>query len=165
MLLKFAMIGVGLYGFAMPLLRRLGFLAGRPRFELAIPPLFLSSAFFVLAAYQLGRLVLFPRGFFGVEPNGTLTRFGEWPEFCLSLAFAAYAFLVWRRLQTDAFETKDEALAAATVPPPSPHLRDGLQHARRQAMAHGPTDLDEPVAGDVDEAEAAQRDPADVVTS
>jgi hypothetical protein len=95
--LKFAMIGVGLYGFVVPWVLRVRESQLGPRLGLAVPPLFLTSSFLMLAAYNLGRLVFFPSGFFGVEQNYTLGRFGEWPEFCLSLALALYASLIWRR--------------------------------------------------------------------
>lgn len=97
MVLKFAMIGVGLYGFAVPWLVRMRILGPVRRLTL-VPPLFLTPGFLVLAGYNLGRLVFFPHGFFGFEERGTLARFGEWPEFCLGLALASYTFLVWRRL-------------------------------------------------------------------
>jgi hypothetical protein len=106
--LKFALIGLALYGFFMPWLLRMGALRLGPRLWLTVPPLFLTSSFLVLAAYNIGRLVFFPSGFFGVEQQFTLGRYGEWPELCLSLALALYAFLVWRQLRP--------ASAAADVP-------------------------------------------------
>jgi hypothetical protein len=112
--LKFAMIGLGLYGFVVPWLVRMRGWRRGPRLELAVLPLFLSSTFLVLAGYNLGRLAFFPRGFFGVEENLTLGRFGEWPELCLAFALSVYALLVWRRLQNEM--AAEFAARAAVVP-------------------------------------------------
>jgi hypothetical protein len=61
--------------------------------DLLIPPLFLTSAFFVMFGYKFLRL-----GFFH-ESGFTVTRAGEWAEFCLALGFFAFAFLQWVRLR------------------------------------------------------------------
>jgi hypothetical protein len=90
---------VGLYGSVGACLIRLR--ARRPSddvLDLLVPPLFLTSAFFVIFAYKLLRYTLFP------ESGFTVTQIGEWPEFCLAFAFAAYAFLVRGRLVARARE-------------------------------------------------------------
>jgi len=63
----------------------------RPDVDLLIPPLFLTSCFFVIFGYKALRYVFFP------ESGFTVTKLGEWPELCL--AFAAYSFLTLRRLR------------------------------------------------------------------
>jgi hypothetical protein len=84
---------VGLYGSVVAWLIRW---ATRDRgddlVDFLVPPLFLTSAFFVIFSYKLLRYTLFP------ESGFTITQIGEWPEFCLALGFSVFAFLVWRRL-------------------------------------------------------------------
>ncbi|HWB56161.1 MAG TPA: hypothetical protein VG479_04405 [Gaiellaceae bacterium] len=63
--------------------------------DLLVPPLFLTAAFFVIFAYKLLRYTLVP------ESGFTVTQIGEWPELCLALGFATYAFLVRRRLREE----------------------------------------------------------------
>lgn len=104
--LKFAMIGLGLYGFVAPWLVSMGVWRLDPRLRLAVPPVFSTSAFFVVATYNLGRLVLFPHGFFGLEENTTVVRLGEWSELCLSLALAFYGLLLWRRVRAKATDER-----------------------------------------------------------
>jgi hypothetical protein len=90
---------VGLYGSVGACLIRLR--VRRPSgnvLDLLVPPLFLTSAFFVIFAYKLLRYTLFP------ESGFTVTQVGEWPEFCLAFAFATYAFLVRRHLTSQARE-------------------------------------------------------------
>jgi hypothetical protein len=65
----------------------------RPDMNLLIPPLFLTSAFFVVFGYKTLRYAFFP------ESGFTVTRLGEWAELCLGFAFAAYTFLTLRRLR------------------------------------------------------------------
>ncbi len=67
--------------------------ASRPNVDLLIPPLFLTSCFFVVFGYKTLRYVFFP------ESGYTVTKLGEWPEFCLAFAFAAFSFLTLRRLR------------------------------------------------------------------
>jgi hypothetical protein len=61
--------------------------------DLLMPPLFLTAAFFVMFVYKFLRL-----GFFR-ESGFTVTRAGEWAEFCLALGFFAFACLQWVRLR------------------------------------------------------------------
>jgi hypothetical protein len=61
--------------------------------ELLMPPLFLTSAFFVMFGYKFLRFTFFP------ESGFTVTRTGEWAEFCLALGFFAFACLQWVRLR------------------------------------------------------------------
>lgn len=76
----------GLYGWVSPLLFRVRKAPG-PLADLLVPPLFLAPAFFLLFAFRLGRLT-------GALPerNGVVES-GEWPELCLALALAVFAFL------------------------------------------------------------------------
>ena len=93
--LKFFLIGLGLAGFALPwLLRRRA--SAWYRF---MPPLFMTSAFLVVAAYNLTRLVFFPTGFFGTERNFKVFAFSEWPELLLGYVVCGVVALRWRRGQ------------------------------------------------------------------
>jgi len=85
---------VGLYGSVGAWLLRLRRprWALRPNVDLLIPPLFLTSCFFVVFGYKALRYAFFP------ESGYTVTKLGEWPELCLAFGFAAYAFLTLRRL-------------------------------------------------------------------
>jgi len=69
--------------------------AGVPseRMKLLMPPLFLSSFFFVVFLYKLIRFVLLP------EPAFTIVKYGEWPELCMGLGVATFAALTIRRLR------------------------------------------------------------------
>jgi capsular polysaccharide biosynthesis protein len=84
---------VGLYGSIGAWLIR-----SRPRarssdvVDLLVPPLFLTSAFFVVFAYKFLRATVVP------ESGFTVTQIGEWSEFCLALGFSVFPLLVWRRL-------------------------------------------------------------------
>jgi hypothetical protein len=86
---------VGLYGSVGAWLLRLRRprWALRPDVDLLIPPLFLTSSFFVVFGYKALRFAFFP------ESGYTVTKLGEWPELCLAFAFAAYSFLTLRRLR------------------------------------------------------------------
>ena len=61
--------------------------------DFLMPPLFLTTAFFVMFGYKLLRFAFFP------EAGFTVTRIGEWPELCLAFGFSAFAWLQWRRLR------------------------------------------------------------------
>jgi hypothetical protein len=61
--------------------------------DLLFPPLFLTGAFLVMFGYKLLRFAFFPESGFSV------TRAGEWAEFCLALGFGAFASLQWIRLR------------------------------------------------------------------
>jgi hypothetical protein len=86
----------GLYGAATPWLGRWRPLPWATRRDggLFVPPLFLSSFFLVVFGYKALRYLLFP------ESGYTVTKIGEWPEFCLAFAFAAFSFFVWRTVTT-----------------------------------------------------------------
>jgi len=60
--------------------------------DLLLPPIFLTTAFFVMFAYKALRFAFFR------ESGFTVTRAGEWAELCLALGFSVFAFLQWRRL-------------------------------------------------------------------
>lgn len=84
---------VGLYGSvgAWIIRWRLG---GRSRelVDLLVPPLFLTTAFFVMFGYKFLRFA------FIRESGFTVTRLGEWPEFCLALGLSVFALTVLLRL-------------------------------------------------------------------
>jgi hypothetical protein len=61
--------------------------------DLLLPPIFLTTAFFVMFGYKGLRFAFFRGSGF------TVTRAGEWAEFCLALGFSVFAFLQWRRLR------------------------------------------------------------------
>jgi hypothetical protein len=90
--LKFFLIGLGLAGLALPwLLRRRGSRAYR-----FMPPLFMTTAFLVVATYNLTRLVFFPAGFFGSERHYKVFAFSEWPELLLGYVVCGVLALRWR---------------------------------------------------------------------
>lgn len=60
---------------------------------LIVPPLFTTSAFAVVLAYQAIRFVFFP------EPAFTVTEYGEWSELCMALGLATFVALTVRRVQ------------------------------------------------------------------
>jgi len=66
----------------------------RERVNLLVPPLFLGGAFFVLFGHRLAHF-LGGRGY-------TYHRSGEWAELCFSFALAAFVYLSWRRLRSQA---------------------------------------------------------------
>lgn len=75
----------------------------RPDVDLLIPPLFLTSCFFVVFGYKTLRYIFFP------ESGYTVTKLGEWPELCLAFAFAAYSFLTLRRLRAVSVSRRGES--------------------------------------------------------
>ena len=91
-LVNVVLLGIGLYGTAVPLLARSLSLRGRS--WLFVPPLFLTSAFFVVFGFKLGRFTFIPQ-------RDTIVELGEWPEFCLAFALVVFAALVFRRLRVD----------------------------------------------------------------
>lgn len=61
--------------------------------DLLMPPLFLTGLFFAMFGYKFVRFAFFPESGFSV------TRAGEWAEFCLALGFALFAVLQSLRLR------------------------------------------------------------------
>jgi len=57
---------------------------------LLVPPFFIASAFFLMAAFRIFRYLLVP------DFNTTVTRYGEWIEFSFAYGFAVFALLVYR---------------------------------------------------------------------
>ena len=55
--------------------------------DILFPPIFLTTAFFVMFTYKALRYAFFR------ESGFTVTRAGEWAEFCLALGFSVFAFL------------------------------------------------------------------------
>jgi hypothetical protein len=112
----------GLYGAVAPLLVRWRG-AGQLSAEtlLLVPGLFLVSAFLVLFAYKLARLTFFPRPRFGA------VEWGEWAEFCLAYACAAFAGLAGARLRAWSAVAGAPAWADAA---PLPATRDGAGSLR-----------------------------------
>jgi hypothetical protein len=60
--------------------------------DFLLPPIFLTTAFFVMFGYKALRFAFFR------ESGFTVTRAGEWAELCLALGFSVFALLQWRRL-------------------------------------------------------------------
>lgn len=79
---------IGCYGAVAPWLAR----RRRPSelMRLAVPPLFLSSTFLMLAVYEAVHAVV---------PGATVDAFRRWPELCLALAVATFARLTQQRLR------------------------------------------------------------------
>jgi cbb3-type cytochrome oxidase subunit 3 len=89
-----ALLIAGLYGLAVSWLAGTGRLQRWREFRvLAVPPLFLSSAFLVLFGYKALRFTLFQ------EPRYPVVRAGELPELCLPAALVVMMLLVRRRLR------------------------------------------------------------------
>ncbi len=59
--------------------------------DLLFPPLFLTTAFLVLAGYRSARIMFFP------DPGPIISGYGEWAETCLAFGIMAFTLLVWRR--------------------------------------------------------------------
>jgi hypothetical protein len=94
-----------LYGFAVSWLARAGRLPRWREFRmLAVPPLFLSSAFLVLFGYKAVRFTLLQ------EPRYAVVKAGELAELCMPAALLVMMLLVRRRLR-DAPAPVDLALA------------------------------------------------------
>ena len=92
---RVVMLLLGLYGSAFALaVRWRSREAGNDTVELLIPPLFLFSMFFLIAAFRLTWFVLLaPRPL-----RDTPVSYGEWAEMCVALGMAAFASLGLRRL-------------------------------------------------------------------
>jgi hypothetical protein len=58
--------------------------------HLLVPPFFVASAFFLMFAYRLFRYIFVP------DFHTTITRYGEWIEFCFAYGFVVFAVLVYR---------------------------------------------------------------------
>jgi hypothetical protein len=83
----------GLYGsIGVWIVRGRGLWRESKLIDFLLPPLFLTTAFFVMFGYKALRFTFFRQSGF------TVTRAGEWAEFCLALGFSIFAFLQWRRL-------------------------------------------------------------------
>jgi hypothetical protein len=87
-LLPVAFALVGCYGTASPWLARRW--RARVSWTLAVPPLFLSSSFLLLALYETARLV---------GGGAALDELGRWTELCLAAALTTYAWLAHQRLR------------------------------------------------------------------
>lgn len=57
---------------------------------LLVPPFFVSSAFFLMFAFRAFRYIFVP------DFQTTITRYGEWIEFCFAYGFVVFAVLVYR---------------------------------------------------------------------
>jgi hypothetical protein len=88
---NFGMFCLGLYGSVVAGYLRTRFPKAqfRWRSDLLVPPLFLTSAFFVLFVYKGARMTFLPK-------NYTTNEMGEWAEFSLAFALAMVTYLLWR---------------------------------------------------------------------
>jgi hypothetical protein len=104
-LFGFVVMFGGMYGAFAPLaFAKLW--GNRPRGSLsflAVPPLFLSTAFLMPFSYRLFRLVVWP------DTDYTVVKFGEAPELCLYFGLVLFAYFNLRRLQV----AQPDALADA----------------------------------------------------
>lgn len=93
-LLRVAMLTVGVYGsfFTYAVRARL---RGKHKatVDLLLPPVFLSSAFLLMAIYRIGWAVLLAPEPLRQTPSST----GEWAEFCVPFALLIFALLNLRR--------------------------------------------------------------------
>lgn len=123
--LKFFLIGLGVAGFALPwLLRWRGSSAYR-----YMPPLFMTSAFLVVAGYHLARLIFFPTGFFGSERNFKVFGFSEWPE--LMLGYVVFGVVGLRWWLTRSEQEALRSSAASDRRPDPTAARTGARETRR----------------------------------
>jgi hypothetical protein len=90
-LFNFGMLCLGFYGSAVAGYLRFRFPGAqfRRRSDLLVPPLFLTSAFFVLFLYKVARMTVLPK-------NYTTNEIGEWAEFSLAFALSMVTYLLWR---------------------------------------------------------------------
>ncbi|MFQ5856330.1 MAG: hypothetical protein ACE5LU_11875 [Anaerolineae bacterium] len=94
--LNFVMMLIGAFGSVAYLLNK------RIRVEqyldqanyLFVPPFFLVPAFFVMFLYKFIRFTVWPK------PGFTVTKYGEWAEFCLAAGLSIFTWLNYRRLVT-----------------------------------------------------------------
>lgn len=85
-----ALFGIlGCYGAAAPWIARRRGRAATEVTRLAVPPLFLSSAFLLVALYEGVRVAV---------GGAAVEAFGVWPQLCLPTAVAAFARLTQQRL-------------------------------------------------------------------
>ncbi len=86
------MLVVGFYGSIVAgWLRLQGSRARGPVFDVFVPPLFLTSWFFVLFVYRALRFSVFS------VSRYTVFKTGEWAEFCLAFAVSTWLVLIWLR--------------------------------------------------------------------
>jgi hypothetical protein len=111
--LNVVMLLIGLIGFVAPwLVLRYGDRLPGDIVRFVVPPLFVSSAFFMVFAYKIIRFTLFP------DPQSATVSFGEWPEFCLAYALSSFALLERLRLRVAAPPAEvAPAARPADVPP------------------------------------------------
>jgi hypothetical protein len=72
---------------------------------LFLPPIFLATAFAVMAAFRIVRLTVIDGGY-GVN------RIGEWAELCFAVALLSFLSLALRRLRVAEPATKAELVPA-----------------------------------------------------
>jgi hypothetical protein len=80
----------GLYGSLVPWLALRRPLV-KERLGLFVPPVYLTSFFFVVFLHRLARL-----GLPALESNNAFVKFGEWPELCFATALFQFALLTAR---------------------------------------------------------------------
>ena len=83
----------GLYGSLVPWLAQRNPLA-RERLGLFVPPLYLTSFFFLVFLHRLARI-----GLPSLDSNTAFVKFGEWPELCFAAALLQFALLTGRNLR------------------------------------------------------------------
>jgi len=96
---KLLMLALGLAGAVAPWVARS---RGWGRSSL-VPPALLSSAFFVVFAYNLGRALAYPDDFVhGGRANVTVARYSEWPEALVAYILLLFLACIWWRAGTRA---------------------------------------------------------------
>lgn len=104
----------GLYGSLVPWLAQRRPLA-KERLGLFVPPLYLTSFFFVVFLHRLARLAI-P----ALESNTTFVKFGEWPELCFATALLQFALLTGRKLRARSPAPVRTAAEEPSRPGPTP---------------------------------------------
>jgi hypothetical protein len=107
----------GLFGSLVPWLALRSPLA-RERLGLLVPPLYLTSFFFLVFLHRLARI-----GLPSLDANTVFVKFGEWPELCFAMALLQFALLTGRKLRAQSPTPAWAAAGEPSRPGPAPEGR------------------------------------------
>jgi hypothetical protein len=130
-LLIVAFMLAGLYGSLAPWLALRRPLA-KQRLGLFVPPLYLTSFFFVVFLHRLARL-----GFPALEANTSFVKLGEWPELCFATALLQFALLTARSKLRAPLAVP--ARAAASEPRPESQVVPAPTRPQADVVTSGPS--------------------------